>query len=91
MKLSSLSGRINAAVYNAQEAFRKLLRLHSSPSPDVLRMYASFLIDVASDEKQGKYLLRRAEEIEEMRTRETTGAQCNLFEIGFSLLYTAAD
>jgi hypothetical protein len=47
-KLSNLAGQINMAVANALDSYRRLIRLQASPSPDVLRSFASFLIDVAS-------------------------------------------
>jgi PAS domain S-box-containing protein len=75
-RLSMLAGRINSAIAKAQDAFRRLMKLTSaSPSPEVLRMYASFLMDVASDERQGQLLLKRAEEAEETRMHENTAEQ----------------
>ena len=75
-RLSTLAGRINSAIANAQDAFRRLIKLTSAnPSPEVLRTYASFLMDVASDERQGQILLRRAEEAEETRMHENTAEQ----------------
>ncbi len=76
LKLSTLAGKINTATGYALDAFRRLLKLQSNPSPDLLRSYASFLIDVAADEVQGKILLKRADESEELRMAQKTCANC---------------
>jgi hypothetical protein len=47
-KLSTLAGNINNSVANALDSYRRLIRLQSNPSPDVLRNFAAFLINVAS-------------------------------------------
>lgn len=48
IKLSNLAGQINNAVANALDSYRRLIRLQTTPSPEALRMFAAFLIDVAS-------------------------------------------
>ncbi len=65
-----MAGKINIATSNAQDAFRRLMKLQQTP--DLLRQYASFLMEVVSDDIQGQHLLKRAAELEELRTHQNT-------------------
>jgi PAS domain S-box-containing protein len=72
LHLQQLASQITGAMSCAQEAFGALLQLNPS-SPDVLRMWASFLCDVGNQPDRGATLLRRADEIEDMKSKSTHG------------------
>ncbi len=59
-KLHELSRKINSAITSTSEAFRKLLKL-SDMSPQVLRMFASFCLEVSNDLDRGQELLTKAQ------------------------------
>lgn len=43
LRLAALAGQINTSVVAAQDAYRRLIRLQTTPSPDVLRMFGVFV------------------------------------------------
>jgi PAS domain S-box-containing protein len=71
--MNDLAELINVSMISAYDAFRRLMRLSSNSVP-VLRMYASFLIDLANEPDQARALLARAEELEDQQSKEHTDA-----------------
>jgi hypothetical protein len=51
-RLSDIAAELNENMRSAQESFRSLM-VQNANSVQVLRMYASFLIDVANEVPQG--------------------------------------
>jgi hypothetical protein len=64
--LVDLSSRINKNIVLCHRAYEKLMQLPSQ-NGDVLRMYASFLSDIVSDDKQSKKMMLKADQQDELR------------------------
>ena len=67
-KLHDLSVVIHESMSAAHDAFKKLIKLNPS-SENVLRSYASFLIDVMNRPDEANSMLRRADELEDAAAR----------------------
>ncbi len=71
-RLNDIATLINTAMVSAQDSFRKLVRMNPN-STQVLRMYASFLVEIANESASGQKLIARADELEDQNTK-THGA-----------------
>jgi PAS domain S-box-containing protein len=71
-RLNDIATLINTAMVSAQDSFRKLVKMNPN-STQVLRMYASFLIEIANESASGQKLIARADELEDQNTK-THGA-----------------
>lgn len=67
-RLQELASKIGSSISIAQESFVKLLKLNSN-STQVLRMYASFMLDVQNQPERAQVMSRRADELEETQSR----------------------
>jgi hypothetical protein len=67
-RLNLIATELNTSMAQAQLAFQKLMRQNPN-SPQVLRMYASYLIEIANENIQGNRLISRADEIEDQRAK----------------------
>ena len=75
LQLTSLASLISKTTAAALISFGHVIRLQlAEPSPNVLRTYAAFLIDVGSNAALGKQLLRQADSIDNARAHEIAGA-----------------
>eukprot|EP01137_Pigoraptor_chileana_P024498 Opistho-2@92480 len=63
--------KISMALSVARDSYERLMRTNAT-SPQVLRMYAGFLIYSAKDARYGEDLLVRADELEEMQVSQST-------------------
>ncbi|KAJ3240839.1 hypothetical protein HDU81_002692 [Chytriomyces hyalinus] len=68
-KLESYGSAITTAITVAQQSFIALIKI-SPNSPNIFRMYGSFVINILDDSKRGQDLLDHAEELEEEAQRE---------------------
>jgi PAS domain S-box-containing protein len=69
-RMNEFAELINSSMLSASEAFRRLMRLSGGNSIPVLRMYASFLLDVANELEHANDLLTRAEELENAHSKD---------------------
>lgn len=70
IRMNDLAESINTTMISAYDAFRRLMRLSGGNSIPVLRMYASFLLNIANEPDHGLELLSRAEELEDQQSKE---------------------
>jgi PAS domain S-box-containing protein len=77
-RMNDLAELINSSMLSAMSAFKLMMRLSGGNSIAVLRMYAGFLLDVANEPTYGHELLVRAEELEDLQSKEhSEGTQEN--------------
>jgi hypothetical protein len=67
-RLAELAERLTAATTRALDGFRRLQR-ENEASTQVMRMHASFLIDVANEAQRGNRLIERADELDEIQVQ----------------------
>ncbi|KAJ3063448.1 hypothetical protein HDU98_000762 [Podochytrium sp. JEL0797] len=68
-KLEHYGSAITSAISSGRNSYLALIKL-SPHSPNVFRMYGSFLMHILNDTKKGQELIDHAEEIEEAAQRE---------------------
>jgi hypothetical protein len=67
-RLAELAECLTAATNRALDGFRRLQR-ENEASTQVMRMHASFLIDVANEAQRGNKLIERADELDEIQVQ----------------------
>lgn len=67
-RMSDIASLLNSNMVQAQDCYRRLMRMNGN-SAQVLRTYASFLIDIANEGMEGNKLLAKAEDLEEQSTK----------------------
>ncbi|KAJ3247693.1 hypothetical protein HDU78_003499 [Chytriomyces hyalinus] len=75
-KLESYGSAITTAITIAQQSYIALIKI-SPNSPNIFRMYGSFVINILDDSKRGQDLVDHAEELEEEAQREGGYARNN--------------
>lgn len=74
-RLFEVGNAIHNAIGEARDHFATMVRIHDS-SPNALRIYAAFLLDVLNDEASAQDLVGRADELEDERaTRAQDGGR----------------
>ncbi|KAI9218891.1 hypothetical protein BC828DRAFT_407184 [Blastocladiella britannica] len=71
-RLHLLAEAISSGISKTQENFIRVLKLNPN-SPQVLRQYALFLIEVMNDHKNGRELQERADDLDEQGGEEEEG------------------
>ena len=75
--LHDVSTKINDAMNNAQDAYKKLIKLNPMSS-HLLRLYASFIIELQNQPDKAVIMLKRADDLEEAQLRANRdGANLN--------------
>ncbi len=92
-RLGAISSDLSDALQVATDAFAKLTRLNGQ-SVQVLRMHASFLMDVANDVLTGAKMIAKADELEEERVKSHErgeDASNDIFDDTNALISISAD